>query len=99
MEELLNSCGIKIKESAASDENAKLRDLSFCFTGELNSIKRKEAGDLVKTLGGTVKSSVVKGLSYLVTNTPDSGSSKNKKAKELGTKIIDEEEFLKLVQN
>ena len=41
---------------------------------------------------------MVKGLSYLVTNDPGSGSSKNKKAKELGVKIIDEKEFLALIK-
>jgi DNA ligase (NAD+) len=40
---------------------------------------------------------VVKGLTFLVTNDPASGSSKNKKANELGIKIIDEEEFLALL--
>ena len=37
---------------------------------------------------------MVKGLSYLVTNDPESGSSKNKKARSLGVPIIDEEGFL-----
>ena len=60
-------------------------------------MKRAQAEALVKEKGGTVKSSVVKGLSYLVTNTPDSGSSKNKKAQELGTAIITEEVFLNLI--
>ncbi len=71
---------------------------SFCFTGELRTVKRAEAESLVKKLGGTAKSSVVKGLSYLVTNNPDSGSSKNKKARELGVEIIDEDRFLEMVK-
>ncbi|WP_407396857.1 NAD-dependent DNA ligase LigA [Treponema sp.] len=80
-------------------ENAgNLSGLSFCFTGELKSLKRADAQNLVKEKGGSVKSSVVKGLSYLVTNDTTSGSSKNKKAAELGVPIINEEEFLKLVQ-
>jgi len=41
----------------------------------------------------------VKGLSYLVTNDPSSGSSKNKKARELGIEIIDEDEFLALLNS
>jgi DNA ligase (NAD+) len=69
---------------------------SFCFTGELKSMKRPEAEDLVRSLGGIPKSSVTKGLSYLVTNDPDSGSDKNKKAASYGVDIIDEAEFLKL---
>ena len=53
---------------------------------------------MVKALGGSAKSSVVKGLSYLVTNDTGSGSAKNKKADELGIPIIDEEGFLALVK-
>ena len=69
---------------------------SFCFTGELNTMKRADAQNLVKSLGGTVKSSVGKGLSYLVTNDTSSGSAKNAKAAELGIPVIDEAEFRKL---
>jgi DNA ligase (NAD+) len=75
-----------------------LRGLSFCFTGELTSMKRNMAEEKVKALGGSAKSSVVKDLSYLVTNDPESGSGKNRKARELGVKIIDEEEFLALLE-
>ncbi len=70
---------------------------SFCFTGELSTMKRPEAEARVKELGATAKASVVKDLSYLVTNDPASGSAKNKKARELGVAILDEGEFLKLV--
>jgi DNA ligase (NAD+) len=60
-------------------------------------MKRGEAEEKIKTLGAQAKSSVVKGLSYLVTNDPLSGSSKNKKARDLGVQVIDEEQFLALV--
>ena len=61
-------------------------------------MKRNEAATLVKDAGGTVKDDVVKGLTYLVTNDPNSGSAKNKKAQKQGTKVITEEEFLALVK-
>lgn len=61
-------------------------------------MKRNEAATLVKDAGGTVKDDVVKGLAYLVTNDPNSGSAKNKKAQVQGTKVITEEEFLALVK-
>ena len=80
-----------------SEESQPLRGLSFCFTGELKSMKRGEAEEKIKSLGAQSKSSVVKGLSYLVTNDSASGSSKNKKARELGIKIIDEDEFLAII--
>jgi DNA ligase (NAD+) len=60
-------------------------------------MKRQEAEAKVKALGGSAKSSVVKDLSYLVTNTPKSGSAKNKKARELGIPIIDEAAFCELL--
>jgi DNA ligase (NAD+) len=74
-----------------------MRGLSFCFTGELTSMKRGQAEERIKALGASAKTSVVKGLSYLVTNDPESGSGKNKKARELGVPIINEEEFLALL--
>ena len=61
-------------------------------------MKRNLAEEKVKALGGGVKSSVVKDLSYLVTNDPSSGSGKNKKANELGVAVINEEEFLHLLE-
>ena len=82
-----------------SGASLPLKGFSFCFTGELSSMKRGEAEEKIKALGAQAKSSVVKGLSYLVTNDPGSGSSKNKKAQELGIPIIDEKQFLELLKN
>ncbi|GMO24377.1 MAG: NAD-dependent DNA ligase LigA [Termitinemataceae bacterium] len=75
-----------------------LKGKSFCFTGELNTMKRTEAQEKVKQLGGIVKTGVVKDLSYLVTNDTESGSAKNKKAGSLGVQIIDEAAFLLLLK-
>jgi len=72
---------------------------SFCFTGELVTMKRADAEQLVKQNGGTTKSSVTKDLSYLVTNDTESGSSKNVKATKFGIPIINEKEFIALVNN
>ncbi|MBQ9238217.1 MAG: NAD-dependent DNA ligase LigA [Treponema sp.] len=74
-----------------------LSGTSFCFTGELKTMKRSAAEQLVKDQGGTVKSTVSAGLSYLVTNDTTSGSSKNVKAAKLGVPVITETEFLALV--
>ena len=79
-------------------EELPLRGLSFCFTGELRSMKRSSAEERVKELGGQVKGSVVKDLSYLVNNDPSSNSGKNKKARELAVTIIDEDAFLALLE-
>ena len=93
MRYLCDSGIIKIE----SIEEGKLTGLSFCFTGELNSMKRQDAQELVKKNGGSVKTSVTKDLTYLVTNDTSSGSSKNVKAQKLGIKIIDEKQFLELI--
>jgi len=85
--------GIIIKEEV----KGKLTGMSFCFTGEL-TIKRPDAMRLVKELGGEVKSSVSKGLTYLVQSNPQSTSSKAEKARKYGTKVIGEREFLDLVE-
>lgn len=69
---------------------------SVCFTGTL-SISRGEAEKLARSAGFEPKGGVTKGLTYLVTNDPNSGSSKNRKAQELGTKIINEAEFMKII--
>ena len=95
MEKLVKENIITIESTAV--ENPKLAGLSFCFTGELYTMKRAEAEKKVKALGGTTKSSVVKGLSYLVTNDTSSGSAKNVKAQNLGIPVINEEEFLKML--
>ena len=72
---------------------------SFCFTGELRSMKRPAAEKKIRELGGSAKSAVAKDLDYLVTNDPGSGSAKNKKAREYGVAILDEEAFLALLDS
>lgn len=70
---------------------------SICFTGSLNKMTRTEASKLAESNGYVVKSGVSKGLTYLVQADKNSVSSKTKKAISLGTKILGEEEFLKLM--
>ena len=60
-------------------------------------MKRVEAEEKIKSLGAQSKTSVVKGLSYLVTNDTASGSSKNKKSHDLGISVINEDEFLSII--
>ena len=94
MDALLRPGIIRIKSKPAG---GPLEGRSFCFTGELHSMKRAEAEAAVKALGGSAKSSVTKDLSYLVTNDPGSGSDKNKKAAQYGVAVITEDAFLALI--
>lgn len=75
-----------------------LQGKSFCFTGSLSTMTRSAAQDRVREAGGTVTSSVTKGLSFLVTNDPQSGSSKNQKATKLGVPILDEDRFVEMLE-
>ncbi|MDR0410191.1 MAG: NAD-dependent DNA ligase LigA [Spirochaetaceae bacterium] len=77
-------------------ESLPLAGKSFCFTGELKTMKRADAEARVKALGGLVKSAVIQSLDYLVTNEAAGSSTKSRKAEKLGIPCINEEEFLKL---
>lgn len=94
MRSLVSSRVIELEEVGGG----LLAGKSFCFTGELVTMKRADAEQLVKKNGGNIKSSVTKDLSYLVTNDTASGSSKNVKAAKLGIPVIDEKQFLELLK-
>lgn len=70
---------------------------TFCITGKLNSGTRDEIVKKAEAKGWKSLKGVTKECNYLVTNDTTSGSSKNKKAQQLGTKIINEEQFLSLI--
>jgi DNA ligase (NAD+) len=74
----------------------KLTGQSFVVTGSLDSMGREEAGERIRALGGTFQSSVGKDTDYLVVGA-NVGASKLAKAAKLGTKQIDEVEFLKII--
>lgn len=95
MKKLIESGYVEIEKSGIG----KLAGKAFCFTGELVTMKRSDAEQMVKKNGGICKSSVTKDLTFLVTNDTTSGSSKNKKAAELGIAIINEEQFIEMINN
>ena len=90
--EKLKKAGVRMTEE---ESEGKLKGLVFVFTGALKSMTRHEAEELVKSEGGSVASSVSKKVNYVVVG--EKPGSKLEKAKRLGVKIINEEEFLKLV--
>jgi len=91
----LEKLGVKTCEEKEIKVADKLKGLTFVFTGELECCSRKEAQELVESLGGKATNSVSKKTSYLVVG--KNPGSKLQKAQKLGIKIINEEEFLKLV--
>ncbi len=86
---------IGVKTKAEKKQNLKLQDKKFVFTGGLMTLSRPEASDLIKQKGGIVASSVGKDIDYVILG--DKPGSKLDKAKKLNLKIIDEEEFKRLV--
>lgn len=64
-----------------------------CITGTL-SMKRADFEKLLMQKGWVLVNTIKASTKYLITNTPDSGTSKNKKADELGVKKVTEKEFI-----
>lgn len=74
------------------ESTGPLKGFSFCFTGAMES-PRKELEKMTEQFGGECKSSVGRGLTYLVMADANSTSSKAEKARKVGTKCISEVEF------
>lgn len=73
--------------------------MNFVITGSVEHFSnRSEAKAYIESLGGKVTGSVTGKTNYLINNDKNSGSSKNKKAKELGIPILSEEDFLRLAE-
>ena len=89
---LLNELTI-IKEENNEEQN--MTGLNFVVTGSVERFaNRNEVKDYIEKRGGKVTGSVTSKTNYLINNDLLSNSSKNKKAKELGIEIINEEQFL-----
>lgn len=89
---LLNELTI-IKEENNEEQN--MAGLNFVVTGSVERFaNRNKVKDYIEKRGGKVTGSVTSKTNYLINNDLLSNSSKNKKAKELGIEIINEEQFL-----
>jgi len=94
----LRKAGVKLereKVEEAKPDELPLAGMEFVLTGKLESFSRSEAEAKIKALGGKAGSDVTKKISYVVVGA-DPGS-KLAKAEKLGTKTINEAEFLKLL--
>lgn len=69
---------------------------TLVVTGKLNHFTRDSINEKIASLGAKTAGSVSKKTDYLITNEA-SGSSKYKKAMELGIPVITEDEFLKMI--
>jgi DNA ligase (NAD+) len=69
---------------------------SVVLTGTLSDFKRSEAQKIIESLGGECQSAVTAKTTLVIAG--ESAGSKLDKAKKLGVKIIDEDEFKKMIQ-
>ncbi len=87
---------IKIKQFTTAIKDSKLADKTVVITGTLDTLSRDEAKALVRKHGGKVASSVSKNTDLVLAG--ESAGSKLDKAKGLGVKVINEQEFLNLLE-
>ena len=93
LDNLLKEITINKPETNNNEQN--MEGLVFVITGNVEHFPNRNAvKDYIEKRGGKVTGSVSAKTNYLINNDATSGSSKNKKAKELGVEIITEKDFL-----
>lgn len=97
MEQLRNLLQeITIAEEVVEEGSQTLAGMSFVITGSLEHYENRNAlRDEIEARGGKVTGSVTGKTTCLINNDITSTSSKNKKARELGIRIVSEEEFIR----
>ena len=87
---------LNIKNAISEKKNRLLKNQTFMITGKLNGMSRAEAKSLIEENSGTTVSSVSKKLDYLIIGEKPT-SKKIVTAKELKINIIDQDQFLKML--
>ena len=85
-----------IKDAKIQDARGLLKDKTFVLTGKLNGISRAEAKSLIEENSGTSVSSITKKLNYLIIGEKPTRK-KVDMAKELNISILDQKQFLKML--
>lgn len=93
----LQRFGVNTIETEIKKKDGKLEGKTFVLTGTLESMTRREAGEKIESLGGQIINSVSKKTDYVVSGLEP--GSKYQKAIELGIQILDEKQFLELIQD
>ena len=91
-----SDAGVRFTEEAVENNNPQtLAGLTLVVTGSLEGFTRDGVGEVIALHGGKAASSVSKKTDYVVVG--DSPGSKATKAAELGVRILNEAEFVKLL--
>lgn len=92
----LKKSGLNFISEKKEIKQSNLTGKTFVLTGTLSSFSRDEAGARIVALGGKVTASVSKNTDFVVAG--EKAGSKLSKAESLGVKILDEQSFIKLLQ-
>lgn len=99
---IMDNCKGKLKNILYIGNRIKYKEVSskeiikVAVTGSLETMKRSAFEKYIEEYGYELSSSI-KSCKYLITNNPNSGSSKNKDAQKYGVEIITERDFLNLL--
>lgn len=88
--------GLNLKETVSASRNTPLSAKTVVFTGELKGFSRLKAQELAREAGANPLSSVSKKTDFVVAGA--NPGSKYEKAKKLGVKIIDEDQFKEMLK-
>lgn len=97
LQKLANHGLVLKNENKPVAKEGNLKGQTFLFTGTLPSLKRSDAEEMVEQNGGVLLGGVSAKLNYLVVG-EDAGSKFDKAKKMKTIKIINEAEFLKMIQ-
>ena len=87
---------LEVKNAENKDKNGLLNKKTFMVTGKLNGISRAEVKSLIEENSGSSVSTVSKKLNYLIIGDKPT-KKKIDKAKELKITILDQSQFLKML--
>lgn len=92
----LKKAGVRFDLVEKVETSSVFQDKTFVITGTLQKFERKAAEKLIRRLGGHPSSSVSKKTDFLVYG--EKAGSKLKKAEELGIERLDEEAFIRMLE-
>ncbi|MBQ2251534.1 MAG: NAD-dependent DNA ligase LigA, partial [Clostridia bacterium] len=93
----LKDAGVVTASAKKEKKDNRFEGITFVLTGTLPTLTRSEAEEIIISHGGKTSSSVSKKTGIVLAGAE--AGSKLTKAEQLGVKIIDEEEFRRLIQD
>jgi DNA ligase (NAD+) len=92
----LRAAGLQFEYSSTRPKSGPLKGLTFVITGTLPALSREDARKLIETAGGKVASAVSRKTSFVVAG--EEAGSKLDKARELGIRVISQDELIEMLK-